>query len=71
MAAGDSHRFAVGQVVEFLPGLNEPAAERGRCEVTRLLPRDEGAWQYCVRSTSVGGHERRVREAQLRALPTL
>ena len=65
------HSFAVGEVVAFLPGPGEPAAERGRCEVTHLLPRDGGEWQYRVRSTSVGRHERRVREGQLRALPSV
>lgn len=63
-----AHAFKLKQVVEFLPGPGEAAAERGRHEVTRLLPRDGGEWQYCVRGTS-GGVERRVRESQLRALP--
>ncbi len=70
MTAVAGHSFAVGQVVEFLPGPGEPAAERGRCEVTRLLPRDEGEWRYYVRSAT-SSHERRVREAQLRVLPTV
>ncbi len=65
-----AHRFALGQHAEFLPGPGEPVAERGRCEVTRLLPQDEGEWQYLVRSTKAD-HERRVRESQLRALPSL
>jgi hypothetical protein len=65
-----THQFALGQVVEFLPGLGEAAAERGRCEVTRLLPQDGGEWQYHVRSTD-GGTARRVRESQLRPLPSL
>ena len=70
MTAVAGHCFAVGQVVEFLPGPNEPAGEHGRCEVTRLLPRDEGEWRYHVRNTTCR-HERRVREAQLRPLPAL
>jgi len=70
MAGVGGHSFAVGQVVEFLPRPDEPAAERGRCEVTRLLPRDEGEWRYHVRGATCR-HERRVREAQLRALPTV
>ena len=67
MSGAASHRFAVGQVVVFLPGPDELAAEGCRYEVTRVLPRDAGAWQYHVRG-ACGGHERRVREAQLRAL---
>lgn len=65
-----AHSFALGQHAEFLPGPGETAAERGSCEVTRLLPQDAGEWQYLVRS-SKGNHERRVRESQLRALPSL
>jgi hypothetical protein len=65
-----THSFALGQAAEFLPGPGEPMADRGRCEVTRLLPQDEGEWQYHVRSAS-GGAERRVRESQLMALPGL
>ena len=67
---GNVHRFGVGQVVAFRPGPAEAAAERGRHEVTRLLPQDEGEWQYQIRSTN-GGAERRVCESPLRTLPGL
>jgi hypothetical protein len=63
-----AHAFRLKQVVDFLPGPGELAAERGRHEVTRLLPQDGGEWQYHVRGAN-GGAERRVRESQLRALP--
>lgn len=55
MTGAGGHGFAVGEVVEFLPRPDEPAVESGRCEVTRLRPRDEGEWCYHVRSAS-GGH---------------
>lgn len=60
-----SHKFSVGQNVEFLPGLADGNVPRGYFTVTRTMPGDDLDRTYGVRS-SVDGHERVVREKQLR-----
>ena len=62
------HRFAVGQSVEFAPGRLDATATRGAYTVVRLLPNDGGDREYRVRNTR-DGHERVVRESQLRRGP--
>ncbi len=59
-----SHKFAVGQTVEFLPGSRDGGIPRGRYKVQRLLPAERREFQYRVKHT-VDGHERVVLEGQL------
>jgi len=58
------HKFAVGQMVEFLPGPRDSSVPRGRYKVERLLPSETRDLQYRVKHT-VDGHERVVLESQL------
>jgi hypothetical protein len=59
------HSFAVGQKVELVPGRNDGNVPRGTFMVQRLLPNDDADREYRVRSVT-DGHERVVRESQLR-----
>lgn len=59
-----AHRFAIGQIVDFSPGLGEAAARRGNYEVVRLLPADAHNNQYRIKSVN-DGHERVAKESQL------
>jgi len=59
------HSFAVGQSVEFVPVRFEGNAPRGFYTVVRLLPNDGQDREYRVKSKH-DGHERVVRESQLR-----
>jgi hypothetical protein len=59
------HSFAVGQSVEFMPVRFDGNAPRGFYTVLRLLPNDGRDREYRVRSRT-DGHERVVRESQLR-----
>jgi len=59
------HSFSVGQNVEFVPGRFDGAAPRGTYTVLRQLPNDSSDREYRVRNTH-DGHERVVRESQLR-----
>ena len=62
------HSFAVGQMLEFDPGKFDGTAARGSYAVVRLLPNDGSDREYRVRSAR-DGHERVVRESQLRRGP--
>ncbi len=64
------HSFAVGQVLEFDPGKFDGTNARGTYTVVRLLPNDGSDREYRVKDVR-DGHERVVRESQLRRLPPL
>jgi len=59
-----THKFAVGQVVSFLPDRHQEHAKGGLFKIVRLLPEAGDALQYRVKS-EIDGHERVVREEQL------
>ena len=59
-----SHKFAVGQMVEFLPTARDDGIPRGRYKIQRLLPAERREFQYRVKHM-VDGHERIAFEAQL------
>jgi hypothetical protein len=61
------HKFAVGQVVSFLPGPGDVHVPPGRYKIQRLLPSETKDNQYRVKH-SVDGHERVVSESKLAAL---
>lgn len=58
------HKFAVGQVVAFLPAPMDVNVRRGQYTIQRLLPNERGEPQYRVRHDQ-DGHERVVTESQL------
>lgn len=62
------HNFIVGQSVELFPGRLDGNVPRGAYTVQRLLPNDGSDREYRVRNVR-DGHERVVRESQLRAGP--
>ncbi|KAA2213329.1 hypothetical protein [Teichococcus oryzae] len=62
------HGFAVGQSVELSPGKYDSNVPRGTYTVLRLLPNDGADREYRVRFQQ-DGHERVVRESQLRSGP--
>jgi len=64
------HSFALGQVLEFNPGKFDGTAARGTYTVVHLLPNDGSDREYRVKNVR-DGHERVVRESQLRRLPRL
>ena len=59
-----SHKFTVGQTVEFLPSLRDHSIPSGRYKIQRLLPVERHEFQYRVKHM-VDGHERIAFEAQL------
>ncbi len=61
-----SHKYTIGQVVQFLTGPQDGNIPRGRYKVQRLLPSETRDLQYRVKHM-VDGHERVVRESQLAA----
>ena len=63
------HSFAVGQRVDFAPGKFDGTAQRGTYTVVRQLPNDGSDREYRVKHIQ-DGHERVVRESQLRRGPT-
>lgn len=63
------HGFSVGQTVEFVPGRFDGSAPRGTYTVLRLLPNDAADREYRVKNAR-DGHERVVRESQIRRGPT-
>jgi hypothetical protein len=63
-----SHSFAVGQNVDLVPSRSDGNVPRGAYTVQRLLPNDGVDREYRVRSVQ-DGHERVVRESQLRPRP--
>lgn len=60
------HHFAVGQTVELNHDRYDRNLPPGAYTITRLLPNDAEDREYRVKS-SHDGHERVVRESQLRA----
>lgn len=59
-----SHKFAVGQMVEFLPSSRDYNIPSGRYKIERLLPVEHRAFQYRVKHMG-DGHERTAFEDQL------
>ncbi len=59
-----THKFAVGQALQFSPSLGEDPKRRGRYKVVRQLPQTGTMLQYRIRS-EMDGHERVVREDQI------
>lgn len=62
------HSFAVGQRVELAFGRSDGDAPPGIYTVVRLLPNDSNDREYRVKSIR-DGHERVVRESQIRRAP--
>jgi hypothetical protein len=62
------HSFAVGQSVELAFKGFDGAAPSGLYTVVRLLPNDSSDREYRVRNVR-DGHERVVRESQIRRGP--
>ncbi|HEX7775111.1 MAG TPA: hypothetical protein VF449_01125 [Parvibaculum sp.] len=60
----ESHKFKVGETVEFHPGGSYLAKTRGQYTVVRLLPSEGAGYQYRVKNVA-DGHERIVREGQI------
>ena len=59
-----SHRYKVGQTVDYKPGrMGFPAANR-ECTIVRLLPVEGGSHLYRIKCASEA-FERVVREVQL------
>jgi hypothetical protein len=63
-----SHGFSVGQSVELTRGRYDGDVPNGTYTVLRLLPNDQADREYRVRHQR-DGHERVVRESQLRPGP--
>ena len=62
------HGFIIGQSVELTPGRLDGNVPRGTYTILRLLPNDAADREYRVRNAR-DGHERVVRESQLRPGP--
>lgn len=62
--ARHQHKFAVGQVVTFLPTPADGNVRRGQYTIQRLLPSERGESRCRVRHAQ-DGHERVVTESQL------
>ena len=62
------HRYAVGQTVEFVPQRFDGNVPRGAYTVVRQLPGPPHDREYRVRNAA-DGHERVMRESQLRPRP--
>jgi hypothetical protein len=60
------HKFAVGQIVDFLPGPADANVPRGRYTIQRLMPSETKDLQYRVKH-GPDGHERVLPESQLAA----
>ena len=63
------HKYAISQSVEFVPGKLDGNVPRGTYTILRLLPNDAADREYRVRNLR-DGHERVVRESQLRDGPS-
>lgn len=59
-----THKFAVGQALQFSPSLGEDSRRKGRYKVVRQLPETANMLQYRIKS-EIDGHERVVREDQV------
>jgi len=64
------HNYNVGQSLLFVPGKFEPKGSHGTYTVLRLLPNDAADREYRVRNDR-DGHERVVKESQLRERPAM
>jgi hypothetical protein len=64
--AMSSHKFAVGQMVDFLPGPGDANVPRGKYRIQRLQPSETRDPQYRVKHAA-DGHERIVSESNLAA----
>ena len=63
-----SHRFHVGQLVEFRPKKGSPiSSARGAYEILKQLPERDGELQYRIKSVAEV-HERVALESELGAL---
>jgi hypothetical protein len=62
------HGFSIGQSVELVPGKLDGNIPRGTYTVLRLLPNDASDREYRVKNIR-DGHERVVRESQIRRGP--
>lgn len=62
------HNFVIGQRVELVPSRMDGNVPRGLYTVERLLPNDSADREYRVKSVQ-DGHERVLRESQLREGP--
>lgn len=62
------HSYTVGQRIEFVPGRFSGSAPGGAYTVLRQLPNDAPDREYRVKSVD-DGHERVVRESQIRRGP--
>lgn len=60
------HKFTLGEIVEFLPQAWDGHVPRGMYTITRALPGDDFDRTYRAKCNG-DGHERVVREKQLRA----
>lgn len=59
-----SHKFKVGQTVEFAPSRRSMPAAGGEYKVVRLMPADGGVNSYRVKC-STEAYERTARETEL------
>jgi hypothetical protein len=59
-----THKFSLGQTLNFSPGLGEDSRSKGRYKVVQQLPETGNTLQYRIKSET-GGQERVVREDQL------
>jgi hypothetical protein len=57
------HRFRIGQLVRFTPGMHE-RSYGGTYRIVARLPEERGEMQYRIKNTK-DEHERVVREAQI------
>jgi hypothetical protein len=62
-----THKFAVGEAVRFSPDRGQDFTGGELFEIVRLLPEMQHELQYRIKNQT-DGHERVVREDQLRAL---
>jgi hypothetical protein len=59
------HSFTIGQRLELVLGRLNTTAPSGTYTIVRLLPNDDGDREYRIKHDR-DGHERVVRESQLR-----
>jgi hypothetical protein len=59
-----THKFSIGQALQFSPSLGEDSKRKGRYKVVRQLPETGNMLQYRIKS-EMDGHERVVREDQV------
>jgi len=59
-----THKFPIGQALQFSPSLGEDSKAKGRYKVVRQLPETGNMLQYRIKSET-DGQERVVREDQV------